>query len=55
MAEQKKQKKQEDKEHTVKYFACTVSGCTCKEFMQPNSGNKCARSGCGHSSQKHTG
>jgi hypothetical protein len=55
MTDQQKPKKEDSKEDAIMYTACTVQDCACKEYLQPTSGNKCARSGCGHSSQKHTG
>lgn len=33
--------------------ACTVSGCTCDEYVQPDTGHACKT--CGHYSGKHTG
>lgn len=33
--------------------ACSVSGCTCTEYSQPDSGTACKT--CGHYSGKHTG
>lgn len=35
--------------------ACSVSGCQCESYVQPNTGTACARQGCGHSQEKHTG
>jgi hypothetical protein len=33
--------------------ACSVSGCDCAYYVQPDSGNACKT--CGHYSSKHTG
>jgi hypothetical protein len=39
----------------TKTTACTVTGCSCIDYVQPNTGTRCGNEDCGHYAGKHSG